>query len=1238
MSCPCEGLLPEDTIPDPVTGEPIPCEQYQCPDGSESCSETMDAHCVKVSIDIPSLQLEAGDRMDKALLTLGANAGDTNVVSSETNSVKFTGKGVTTDPLKADIKIDAASGNLISVTSNGLLVQLTTEQIAAALATIPSLAYIGSDSVEVVNTGDNEKTLKVKLASSSATAPLKITDDGLTLDFDALKSSLNIPDSDVSRYSQNIVTTDIIITANYNGDANKLYVSGGTITAPSVKVTKSWGINTQTFSSLNPSSTYYLYAQCSKTTQTALYKLSESVLPPEDDTYNYFYLANVYKVVNGRRRLFSYTGSTLTADMIEAGRIVSNDGLSDLDFTNNKYKLGGPTSSISINYESPDSIILKGDVVFQRPGGDTVEFPSVRGKYTSTTVYYAGDIVTYDGQLWRYIYATGAAGHTPIEGDYWELWVSKGSDGSDGSNGQDADPTNYVEFRFQKTASSSVAPQVAATDPEPGGWVTAQPTVGVGEYLWVISATKKSSDNSLVTNWSTPGRITGQRGEAGTAGVDGQKGDKGDNGQTVLLSFVFKRSTTVPAAPTEGSFASPVPTGWSDGVPAGELQLWGSTRIFTSDGNSPQQSTWSAPAAMSDTADLDYEWSSVVNPGNPTDNPTNWTDTASGEDIWMALRKKTNGVWGTWAINKIKGEDGTDAVGIFKSIVFIRTNSTPATPTGGTYASPVPSGWSDGIPSGSNQLWSSSRIFTGNGESPQQAAWSTPAQMTDNQYYDYEWSNIISDPGTPATKPGNWSNTPVTDTIWMAVRPWKNGVYTEDWTVTKIKGEDGLSHYYWVAYGTSISGAGISTDPTGRDYIGIAYNKSTPNQSLDPTDYTWSLYKGAQGVQGPKGDNGDPTYTWIKYADDVDGTNMSDDPTNKVAIGIAVNKTTITESTNPADYKWSLIPKGDKGDTGATGPFMMYRGEYDPAKVYFGGDSRIEAVHYTTTDESVSGYYVSTIAAGSFSNKTPGAAGETYWNKFQGQFETVATSLLLAETAYINNLGVRTVRTADSGRRIEINSDTNSLNFYGSNGGLILEVVEEAGVGSLNIYDTTGFKLIQLSQTGLKQATNYPEQFIPWTVKQITSTDYGLPIDSHSKISDTSLQSVIKTWLYQNTTITTTTAQDNNKILTFNAGTPAPSMWKYYKGASVGSTYNTGHWIKSGSDSSNSSQLTTSDVGVYILSNGPINLVGRGNTPYTTIGFSFIIVSASTNPDSGDGHTVSDRQASLDLPQSFFDY
>ena len=89
-------------------------------------------------------------------------------------------------------------------------------------------------------------------------------------------------------------------------------------------------------------------------------------------------------------------------------------------------------------------------------------------------------------------------------------------------------------------------------------------------------------------------------------------------------------------------------------------------------------------------------------------------------------------------------------------------------------------------------------------------------------------------------------------------------------------------------------------------------------------DGSWSnvgLIRGPEGVQGPPGSDGSPTYTWVKYADTDSGGGMSDDPTGKEYIGLAYNKTTITESTTPGDYQWALFagPKGDQGPAGTKG-------------------------------------------------------------------------------------------------------------------------------------------------------------------------------------------------------------------------------------------------------------------------------------------------------------------------------
>ena len=136
------------------------------------------------------------------------------------------------------------------------------------------------------------------------------------------------------------------------------------------------------------------------------------------------------------------------------------------------------------------------------------------------------------------------------------------------------------------------------------------------------------------------------------------------DGNTAFKSTVFLRSNEEPGTPTGGSYSDPKPDSepvWFDGIPRGEETLWASTRIFSIDGLYPQEDSWSQPAPMTDTASFDVEFSDVqVNPGNPTDNPENWSNEGGTDTWWMATRVIKNGVPGEWSISQIKGEKGED--------------------------------------------------------------------------------------------------------------------------------------------------------------------------------------------------------------------------------------------------------------------------------------------------------------------------------------------------------------------------------------------------------------------------------------------------------------------------------------------------------------------------------------------------------------------------------------------------
>lgn len=95
-----------------------------------------------------------------------------------------------------------------------------------------------------------------------------------------------------------------------------------------------------------------------------------------------------------------------------------------------------------------------------------------------------------------------------------------------------------------------------------------------------------------------------------------------------------------------------------------------------------------------------------------------------------------------------------------------------------------------------------------------------------------------------------------------------------------VKGKDGITYYTWVKYADSPT-SGMSNNPSDKKYIGLAYNKTSPNESTAYSDYSWSLIKGEKGDKGDKGSTGE---------------------------------------TGPQGPQGKQGIQGEKGDTGATGP------------------------------------------------------------------------------------------------------------------------------------------------------------------------------------------------------------------------------------------------------------------------------------------------------------------------------
>lgn len=364
-----------------------------------------------------------------------------------------------------------------------------------------------------------------------------------------------------------------------------------------------------------------------------------------------------------------------------------------------------------------------------------------------------------------------------------------------GADGKDGASIKSVTVTYGKSKSLSSMPT---------SWDSAMPNVGEGEYLWTRTITDYTDDSIKDT-------VTY------TYSYQGKTGMSGTSVGVVSITYQAGISPTTP------------PTGeWSEDIvdiPQGQY-LW--TKTVFSDG------TVAYGVAKQGTDGKDGEgfsmegnWKTdlavpkmgvVTMGGNcfaakiATTNPPMWcwTDKDGNRLIFSATEYILTGELNTseyeqWSVrgedghDGQDGHDGKDGVATFKSTVFIRQTSQPSTPSGGSFSSPVPSGWSDGIPSGELTLWASTRIFTEDGSSPQQSAWTTPRKMTDTSSFEVIYHSSETEPVPPTNYPSTsgdwtpdngWTDNPSTDSVWMATATKNNGVWGK-WIVTKVKGETG---------------------------------------------------------------------------------------------------------------------------------------------------------------------------------------------------------------------------------------------------------------------------------------------------------------------------------------------------------------------------------------------------------------------------------------------------------------
>ena len=356
------------------------------------------------------------------------------------------------------------------------------------------------------------------------------------------------------------------------------------------------------------------------------------------------------------------------------------------------------------------------------------------------------------------------------------------------------------------------------------------------------------------------------------------------------------------------------------------------------------------------------------------------------------------------------------------------------------------------------------------------------------------WTATVQTPTKDKRYLWNYEKVTYTDGKVENTQPCIIGMYSEDG-----RGISSISEYYARSTSNSTKPTIWSiTPPT----LTAIYKYLWNYELIRYTDGTTSKTTPAViGVYGDTGETGN--YTELRFA--KNGSTTTPPALTKNSLNPS-GWSTAMPSVGTAEYLW--MTKAEKngagtalisqwttpvritpydGKDGADGksPAMVYRGNYDSTKTYYGNQYRLDCVKQGGT------YYIARIDAGTFSNVAP--PNTSKWNEFGAQFESVATQLLLAENANIagwifrnNRLEsqngtfyldgttgdvnikgnfVGKISTALNGNRIIINSADNTIIMYTNKNGQDYEVLRIEG-------EDVGFGLIRPKLTMRELSTS----------------------------------------------------------------------------------------------------------------------------------------------------------------------
>lgn len=327
-------------------------------------------------------------------------------------------------------------------------------------------------------------------------------------------------------------------------------------------------------------------------------------------------------------------------------------------------------------------------------------------------------------------------------------------------------------------------------------------------------------------------------------------------------------------------------------------------------------------------------------------------------------------------VGRIKGDKGDTgqegAAGKFTELRYAKNGST-TTPPALSKSSLNPSGWTTEVPTVASleYLWQTTAVKSGDGKTLL-SQWSNPVRIT-------PYNGVDGQDGADG-KDGTNGRGIRSVTEYYGVSQ-NSKVRPSVWSVSTVPTLSEINKYLWnyerIFYtdGSSVTTTAVVIGcygDKGRGIVSITEMYLATNLSTGVTKNTIGWSSSVQDISASR-----PylyNYEIIKYTDDT------------------------TEETDVALIgRWGA--DGSDGQDGRDGvsAASVYRGEYSSTKRYYGNSFRVDIVKYN------SAYYISRVDAPNGSGGFTGVAptNTNYWNAYGASFESVATSLLLAELANI---------------------------------------------------------------------------------------------------------------------------------------------------------------------------------------------------------------------------------------------